>query len=77
MKSVGSIGLALVLGFILGTLFHVAPVRADSSIPISVDKIVSGGLKISSKISGSQVVGFSCGPAESGMGSDCYALSTK
>ncbi len=77
MKSKGAIVLALALGFILGNFFHPVPVRADSSTPISVDKIIAGGLKISSRVSGSQVVGFSCAPAESGMGVDCYALSTK
>jgi hypothetical protein len=77
MKSRGAIVLALVLGFILGNFLHAGPVRADSPTTIYLDEIVGSGTKQAHTISGTQVVGFSCGPAMTGMGMDCYALSTK
>ncbi len=77
MKSTGAICLALAVGFILGSFFHTVPVKADGPTTIYLDQIIASGTKQSHTISGSQVVGFSCGPGMTGTGMDCYALSTK
>jgi hypothetical protein len=69
--------LALVVGFILGIFYHAVPVKADSPTTIYLDELVASGMKQSHTVSGTQVVGFACGPGITGTGMDCYALSTK
>jgi hypothetical protein len=77
MKSASAICLALVVGFVLGTVSHTVPARAQGPVTVYIDQTVASGLKVAHTISGAQIVGFSCGPGTPGPGSDCYVLSTK
>jgi hypothetical protein len=77
MKSTFAICLALVMGFVLGTFLHAAPVKADGPTTVYVDQLIASGTKQAHTITGDRVVGFSCGPGMSGMGADCYVLSVK
>jgi hypothetical protein len=77
MKNLSSLCLTLMVGFVLGTLSRTVTAKADSPTTIYLDEVVASGTKQSHTINGTQVVGFSCGPGMTGMGMDCYVLSTK
>jgi hypothetical protein len=77
MKKLSSMCLALVVGFVLGTLARTVVAKADSPTTVYLDEVVASGTKQSHTINGTQVVGFSCGPGMTGVGMDCYVLSTK
>ncbi|MGC1373024.1 MAG: hypothetical protein WA824_12885 [Candidatus Sulfotelmatobacter sp.] len=63
MKSTYAICLALLVGFVLGTLLHAAPVKADGPTTVYVDQLIASGTKQSHTISGDRVVVSPVAPA--------------
>jgi hypothetical protein len=69
---------AVLLAFALGATVGPHPVKAQAPLEVYVTKTVLmsyGSSGMGNQITGTQIVGFSCVPAD--VHADCYVLSTK